>query len=280
MINIVKVASLNDPQLNPYARLTDHALRVGVEQGMGLFIAETHYVIEAALRLGFEPCSLLVTERRLASLKYLLQQLPSGTPVFVISEDESEKLAGYRITRGVLAAMKRPSARTVAELAQSCRRLVILEDLVDASNVGAALRSASALGADGMILSPHCADPLCRRAVRTSMGTALSLPWAVATEEEWPELALETLHKTGFELLALALTKDAQPLRSFDQAGERRRALLFGTEGTGLSAQTLAICDKAVVIPMANGADSLNVAASAALACWHLFGPVPSRETS
>ena len=182
-----------------------------------------------------------------------------------------ERLCGYRVTRGFLCAMRRPRPLSVEAALEGARRVVVLEDLVDVTNVGALFRSAAALGADAAILSPRCADPYVRRAVRVSMGCVLKLPWARAEEGEWPRRTLTDLRDRGFSCLALALEPGAAPLDDESLLASDRRALLFGSEGFGLSREALDACDRSVIIPMARGVDSLNVAASSAVAFWQLF---------
>ena len=180
-------------------------------------------------------------------------------------------LTGFRLTRGLLCAMSRPAPRPVEEVVRGARHVAVLEDLVDVTNVGAIFRNAAALGADAVVLSPRCADPLSRRAVRVSMGCVLKLPWARAEEGQWPDGTLSLLRELGFSCLALALRPDAVPLDEAPRLCGERRALVFGSEGPGLRRATLDACEHSVVIPMARGVDSLNVAASSAVAFWQLF---------
>lgn len=268
----VRLDDLSDPRLDAYARLTEHQLRSRVEEERAMLVAETRLVVEAALDAGVEPLSFLVDERHLGALGDLLDRAGDDVPAFVLPHEQMERLTGYRVTRGLLCAMRRPRARSVDEVVEGARHVAVVEDLVDVTNVGALFRSAAALGADAVLLSPRCADPYVRRAVRTSMGTVFSIPWARADEGDWPEVTLGGLRERGFSVLALALEPDAVPLDdpSLSAVGERR-ALLFGSEGYGLSRATLDACDRSVVIPMSHGVDSLNVAASSAVAFWQLF---------
>lgn len=269
----VRLETLDDPRLDAYARLTEHQLRSRVEESRSMLVAETRLVVEAALDAGVEPLSFLVDEWHLESCADLLSRAGDDVPAFVLAHEQMERLTGYRVTRGLLCAMRRPAERTVGEVTSSARRVAVLEDLVDVTNVGALFRSAAALGADAVVLSPRCADPYVRRAVRVSMGTVFRVPWARATPGEWPEATLDGLRGRGFSVLALALEPDALPLDdpALEGLAGERRALVFGTEGYGLTRRALAACDRSVVIPMANGVDSLNVAASSAVAFWQLF---------
>lgn len=270
MAHTVRLETLDDPRLDAFARLTDHQLRAGVEAGRGLLVAESPLVVEVALEEGVEPVSFLVDERHLSTCSALLERA-GDVPAFVLPGEQMERLCGYRVTRGFLCAMRRPRPLSVEAALEGARRVVVLEDLVDVTNVGALFRSAAALGADAAILSPRCADPYVRRAVRVSMGCVFKLPWARADEASWPDATLEGLRGQGFSVLALALEKGAAPLDDPALLASERRALLFGSEGYGLSRQALSACDRSVIIPMAHGVDSLNVAASSAVAFWQLF---------
>lgn len=269
----VRLEDLSDPRLDAYARLTEHQLRSRVEQERAMLVAETRLVVEAALDAGVEPLSFLVDERHLDSLADLLDRAGDDVPAFVLPHDQMERLTGYRVTRGLLCAMRRPRERAVGEVLDGARNVAVIEDLVDVTNVGALFRSAAALGADAVLLSPRCADPYVRRAVRTSMGTVFSVPWARARRDDWPEATVGALRDRGFSVLALALEPGAVPLDDpvLDEAHGGRRALLFGCEGYGLSRRALDASDRCVIIPMSHDVDSLNVAASSAVAFWQLF---------
>ena len=271
MAAIVHLGSLDDPRLDVFARLTDHQLRARVEAERGVLVAETRLVVEVALDSGVRPLSFLVDERHVDALSGLLARAGDEVPAFVLPHDQMERLTGYRVTRGLLCAMARPAARGVSEVVAGARRVALVEDLVDVTNVGALFRSAAALGADAAVLSPRCADPYVRRAVRTSMGTVFTVPWARAAEGDWPSATLARLRDEGFALYAMALEPGAVPLDDSSLLGAEKRALLFGSEGYGLSREALLGCDRTVIIPMAHGVDSLNVAASSAVAFWQLF---------
>lgn len=266
----IRINDSSDKRLDAYVRLTDHQLRSRLEPERGILIAESHLVIEVALDSGVQPLSFLVDEAHLASLEGLAARAGADVPVYVLPDEQMKQLCGYPVTRGVLCAMRRPAPRPVEELVVEARHLVVLEDLVDVSNVGAVFRSAAALGADGVLLSPRCADAYSRRAVRVSMGTVFQVPWARIEADAWPEKTVEVLRERGFSCLAMALVDGARPLDDPSLAADRT-AVFFGSEGYGLSRRTLRAVDNPVVIPMKNGVDSLNVAASSAVAFWELF---------
>jgi len=261
------ITDADDPRLADYARLTDMALRTSMESAQGLFIGEGTKVISRAVSAGYRVRSLLVAESRLGDLAALPV---AGAPVYVVPDQVAERLTGYRVHRGALAALHRKPLPEAAALAAVARRVIVLEDLVDHANVGAIFRCAAALGVDAVILSPRCADPLYRRSVKVSMGAVFAVPYARMTG--WYD-GLATLRAAGFLLLALTPDPDAMPIGEA-VAGERV-ALLLGTEGDGLSSRWLHEADQAVRIPMhpgalAAGVDSLNVVAAAAIAC-HLL---------
>ena len=271
MARLVRVSDISDDRLDVFARLTDHQLRSDLESERGLLIAESRTVVEVALDCGVEPHSLLVDERDLEASAPVLARVGDDVEAYVLPHDQVAKLTGFRLARGLLCAMRRPAARSVEDVVAGARRVAVLEDLVDVANVGALFRNAAALGADAVLLSPRCADPLTRRAIRVSMGCVFKLPWARAEAGEWPAGTLSSLREQGFSCLALALEPGASPLDDPALLAGERRALLFGNEGFGLSRPALDACDRSVVIPMARGVDSLNVAASSAVAFWQLF---------
>src|SRR5213080_3509338 len=264
------ITDVEDPRLADYARLTDMELRTSLESVQGLFIAEGTKVISRAVAAGYPVRSVLLAERRLGDLPALLPVLAAtGAPVYVVPDETAERLTGYRVHRGALASLHRKPLPETAALAAAARRVIVLEDLVDHANVGAIFRCAAALGVDAVFLSPRCADPLYRRAVKVSMGAVFAIPYARMTGW-WDGLA--GLRAAGFRLLAL--TPDpAAP----------RIALLLGTEGDGLSSRWLHEADQGVRIPMHPGAlaawvDSLNVVAAAAIACHVLVGVDQARS--
>jgi len=253
-----------DARLEPYQGLTDVALRRRVEGKQGLYIAEGAKVIARALAAGHRPLSVLVSPRWLDSVAPLVSP---DVPVLVAPEDVLEDTAGYHVHRGALAAMHRPTLPDLAHLIRDARRVVVLEGIVDHTNVGAIFRSAAGLGADAVVVSPTCADPLYRRSVKVSMGTVFQVPWTRA--DAWPG-ALTQLREAGFVVAALALTPDAVSLEDFAAAGHDRVAILMGAEGDGLTHAARTAADAVVTIPMAGGVDSLNVAAASAVAMWAL----------
>jgi len=262
---ICEVSDPADARLADYVDLTDTALRRRLEPACGLFIAEGDKVIRRAVRAGYPIRSLLLSRRWLPQLLDLLDGW-SG-PVFVAEEDVLEALTGFSVHRGALASMERLPLPTPAQLLASARRIVLLEGLVDPTNVGLVTRSAAAFGMDGMLLDSRCADPLFRRAVKTSMGTVFSLPYTRFSA--WPE-GIDEVRSAGFTVLALTPAAGSIALDELPPDGLDRCALLLGTEGAGLSRGALAAADLAVRIPMAQGIDSLNIAAAAAVAMWEL----------
>jgi tRNA G18 (ribose-2'-O)-methylase SpoU len=237
-----------------------------MEPAGGLYIAESTKVIARALAAGHRPRSVLIQEQWRADVEPLLEAWPD-VPVYIGDAAVLEQLTGYNLHRGALAAMHRPPLAPVADLIADARRIVILEDIVDHTNVGAIFRSVAGLGADAVLITPRCADPLYRRSVRVSMGTVLQVPWTRLPE--WSEAA-PILHEAGFHLAALALAENAVSLETFAQDAPDRVALVLGAEGDGLSTQALAAADTVVTIPMLHGVDSLNVASASAVALYAL----------
>ena len=265
-MRIIEVADAEDPRLADYRDLTDVALRRVLEPDGGLYIAESAKVIGRALGAGHRPRSVLVQEKWLPDVAELLEA-DTETAVYVVTPEVAESLTGYAVHRGALAAMHRPVLASVEDVVADARTVVVLEDIVDHTNVGAAFRSAAALGADAVLISPRCADPLYRRSVRVSMGTVFQVPWTRVPE--WGK-ARAILTGAGFHLAALALADDAVSLDDFAAGRPERVALLLGAEGDGLSRRALQAADTIVTIPMAGGVDSLNVAAASAVALWAL----------
>ncbi|GIG28820.1 TrmH family RNA methyltransferase [Cellulomonas marina] len=274
----------DDARLADYVALTDVALRRRFEPERGLYIAESSTVLGRALRAGHRPRSVLLAPRWVPDLQALLAELPDepagrdGAPVPVYVADEAllEAITGFHVHRGALAAMHRPALAPVADVlagargGAGARRVAVLEDLVDHTNVGAAFRSAAALGVDAVLVTPRCADPLYRRSVRVSMGTVFQVPWTRI--DPWPE-GLDVLRALGFVTASLALAEHATTLDELVAAPPDRLALVLGAEGDGLGAATVAGSDLVVRIPMAGGVDSLNVAAAAAVAFWAVRVP-------
>ena len=280
---IDNVETLDDPRLDAFARLTEAQLRSKLEPEKALFIAESGKVIERALAAGMEPLSLLMEAKWLPAMQPLIDEISArwgdGVPVFVAPHDELTKLTGFELTRGALGAFRRPQLPSVADIVRGARRITVLEDITNHTNVGAIFRSAAALGIDAVLVTPACYDPLYRRAVRVSMGTVFQVPWTRIGEEAgagatgtggWAPDGVPLLHELGFKTAAFALTDDSVPLDDPALNAEERLALVFGTEGDGLAHDTIARCDYTVRIPMACGVDSLNVAAASAVAFWQL----------
>ena len=269
---IIEIDSLDDPRLTDYIALTDVALRRRTEPERGLYIAESQTVLERALRAGHEPRSVLVAPRWLPQVEAILGDRigADGVPVFVGEEPVLEQLTGFHLHRGALAAMQRPVLPDASALLAQARRVVVLDGLVDHTNVGAAFRSVAGIGADAVLVTKACADPLYRRSVRVSMGTVLQVPW---TRIESLEAAKPVFRDAGFEVVALALRDDAVDLDDYAREAPERVALVFGSEGPGLAPRALAAADRVVRIPMHHGVDSLNVAASAAGAMWAIRRP-------
>ena len=272
MPNIIEIADFPAPALDVYARLTQAQLRSKQAPAQGLFIAEGVTVIGHALDAGCEPVSLLMERKHIAGKAVALIARCGGVPVYTADDALLERLTGYQLTRGVLCALRRPAPRAVEDVCAGARRVAVLEDIVDPTNVGAIIRSAAALGVDAALLTPGCCDPLSRRAVRVSMGTVFQLPWARLGEKQadWPARGLARLKDMGFKTAAMALDETALPVDHPRLAAEQRLAILLGTEGDGLAPATVAACDYTVMIPMAHGVDSLNVAAASAVAFWQL----------
>lgn len=263
MPEVIRIDDAADPRLNDYRDLTDVALRRVLEPEGGLYVAESAKVIARAVAAGHRPRSVLVQEKWLADV----ERLAGEAPVYVVTDAVAERLTGYAVHRGALAAMHRPALPSVADVVAGARLVLVLEDIVDHTNVGAAFRAAAGLGAGAVLVTPRCADPLYRRSVRVSMGTVFQVPWTRLPE--WPA-ASGSLHEAGLHIAALALADGAVPLDVFAAARPERVALLFGAEGDGLSRRALQEADTIVTIPMVGGVDSLNVASAAAVALWAL----------
>ncbi len=260
----IELFSADCPEAAPYFRLTEAQLRNRLEPEKGIFIAETPKVINTALDAGLEPVSFLCTKNKADSAaRQVIGRCP-GVPVYTAEADILESIAGFRLTRGVLCAMKRPHPKSLAEVCGSSL-VAVLENITDSVNVGAIFRSAAALGVGGVVLFPSCSDPLNRRTVRVSMGTVFQVPWAYL-----PENDISPLKAAGFTLMAMALCDDSLSLRESSLLSYPKKAVVFGTEGDGLTHDTIKGCDLRVRIPMKNGVDSLNVAAAAAVTFYAL----------
>ena len=264
MAHLVAISDLADPRLADYAHLTDVALKKsGGEHG--LYLAESLLVLQRALRAGHVPRSILALG---TSVEEALSAVADfDVPVFAGPPELLEQLTGYLLHRGLIASMHRPALPSVSGLLATSRRVVILENVVDPTNVGAIFRSVAAIGADAVLVTPRCSDPFYRRAIRVSLGTVLQVPWT--RTDNWPTLRAE-LVEANFHVAALALTEDAVDLRSFAATAPERVALVLGTEGEGLTSEAIAAADTVVQVPMRHGIDSLNVAAAAAVAMYAL----------
>lgn len=300
---IIQIESLIDRRLDAYVRLTEVQLRNRLEPEKGIFIAESEKVIVRALNAGYQPLSLLIPEHRLQRSAALIERIEAdfcseGTsagsaqlmdegsrsegnagvleqgdiPIFVAPSEEIEKLTGFELTRGVLCAMKRKPLPSLDELLRDARRVAVLEDITNHTNVGAAFRNAAALGFDAVVITPGCCDPLYRRAIRVSMGTVFQIPWTrfEGSVNDWHNSGVEQLKRLGFMTVALALHDESVELDDACLQEPKKLAVLLGTEGDGLSQKTIEASDFVAKIPMRDGVDSLNVAAASAVAFWEL----------
>lgn len=272
MPNIIEIMDFHAPELDPYARLTQNQLRNRLEPEKGIFIAESPKVIDRALDAGYKPVSLLMERKQITGPAAGILSRCGDAPVYTADREMLAELTGFELTRGVLCAFRRPAPRPVEELCKNARRVAVLEGIVDSTNVGAIFRSAAALNMDAVLINPSCCDPLCRRAVRVSMGTVFQVPWGQLgeTPADWPEKGMDLLHSLGFKTAAMALSDRSVSIDDEQLAKEPKLAIVLGTEGDGLAAGTIASCDYTVKIPMSHGVDSLNVAAASAVAFWQL----------
>jgi tRNA G18 (ribose-2'-O)-methylase SpoU len=267
-VTVHRIDDPDDPRVHEYLHLTDMALRTRTEPASGIYLAESAKVIRRALAAGHQPISYLMGERWLDDLADVVEDADRlGVPVYIGDKRVLQEITGFHLHRGAIAAMHRPAALDPFELVRSARRVVVLEDIVDHTNVGACFRSAAGLGVDVVLVTPRCADPLYRRSVRVSMGTVFQVPWARI--DPWPA-SVTALQAAGFTVAALALSEDAVSLDELAAAPPERLALVLGTEGDGLRSATVSSADLVVRIPMSAGVDSLNVAAASAVAFWAL----------
>lgn len=269
---ITEITDLSAPELDLFLRLTEAQLRNRLEPEKGIFIAESPKVIGTALDCGCEPVAILAERKHLPTQVAAVLARCGDLPVYTGDEALLKSLTGYSLSRGLICAMRRPAPQAPETVCRGAARIAVLEGIVDSTNVGAIFRSAAALNMDGILLSPTCCDPLCRRAVRVSMGTVFQIPWARIAEDPsgWPHPGLERLKEWGFKTAAMALSKDAVSVDDPRLMAESRLAILMGTEGDGLSRATISGCDYTVCIPMSHQVDSLNVAAASAVAFWQL----------
>lgn len=272
MPNIIEITDFTAPELDVYARLTEAQLLNREEPAKGMFIAESPKVIERALDAGCQPVSLLMERKHIDGQAKEVIERCGDIPVYTSDLDILTKLTGFQLTRGVLCAMRRPQLPTVEETLKDARRIVILENVMNPTNVGAIFRSAAALGMDAVLLTPGCSNPLYRRAARVSMGTVFQIPWTFIGSEmaDWPGPGMEKLRQLGFKTAAMALRSDSISIDDPALLAEEKLAIVLGSEGDGLTNDTIADCDYTVLIPMYHGVDSLNVAAASAVAFWQL----------
>lgn len=271
MPNKVEITEFEAPELDVYARLSEVQLLNRANPEEGMFIAESPKVIERALDAGCEPVSFLTEPRHVTGEGRELMARCNEVPVYTAEARVLSQLTGFPMTRGMLCAMRRPQLPRVEDICVGARRIAVLEHIVNPTNVGAIFRSAAALGMDAVLLTADCSDPLYRRAIRVSMGTVFQIPWTYFDERTtWPEQGLELLHSLGFRMAAMALKEDSVSLEEPQLREEKKLAVVLGTEGDGLAADTIADCDYTVRIPMSHKVDSLNVAAASAVAFWQL----------
>ena len=271
MANVIEITDFTAPELDVYARLSEGQLLNRAEPEKGMFIAESPRVIERALDAGCVPVSFLSEDRHIEKEAKEILKRCGEIPAYVASFDVLTQLTGYKLTRGMLCAMYRPRLRTPEEVCQGARRIAVLESVVNPTNVGAIFRSAAALNMDGILLTSDCSDPLYRRSLRVSMGTAFQIPWTYFDKKtKWPVQGMESLSEMGYKTVAMALRNDSVEIRDPKLKAEEKLAIILGTEGEGLDAETMELCDYTVKIPMSHGVDSLNVAAASAVAFWEL----------
>ena len=270
-MQIIEVTNLNHPELTIYTEHSEKQLATIYEPKEGLFIAESPKVIERALDAGYEPVSFLAEKGQLKEAENIFDRI-EDIPVYIASDEQLAELTGYHLTRGLWCAMRRKTLPILEEVCRDARRIVILEEVVNPTNVGALFRCAAALGMDAVILTGGCSDPLYRRASRVSMGTVFQIPWTMLSKKEgvWPTQTVSTLRELGFKTAAMALKEDSVGIDDQQLNAEDKLAIILGTEGDGLARDTIADCDYTVMIPMAHGVDSLNVAAAGAVAFWQL----------
>ena len=278
MVQIIQIDRLEGPDLEIFSKLSEPELYHYREPDKGLFIAESPNVIDRALDAGYQPVSMLIDTKEITkNAAHILERIgnhPDETiPVYTASEDVLRKLTGFPLTRGCLCAMERRELPSIQETIKDASRIAILEEVVNPTNVGAIFRSAAALGMDAVLLTHGCSDPLYRRAIRVSMGTVFQIPWTFLGNRRdpgWPQPGRDLLRRSGFKTAAMALKKESVSISDPSLMKEPKLAVVLGTEGEGLAAETIADCEYTVMIPMYHGVDSLNVAAASAVAFWQL----------
>lgn len=273
MPNIIEITDFAAPELDVYARLREVQLLNRQDPEQGIFIAESPRVIERALDAGCVPLSFLVEKKHMEQEARTLMERCPESPFYTAEFDVLTQITGYKLTRGMLCAMRRPKPLSVEEVCAGTHRIAILENVVNPTNVGAIFRSAAALNMDAVLLTPDCSDPLYRRSIRVSMGTVFQIPWTYFPEDaSWPEEGMKLLKESGFKTVSMALRNDSVEINDPVLHAEERLAVILGTEGEGLASTTIADSDYTVKIPMSHGVDSLNVAAASAVAFWELGG--------
>ena len=279
-MNFIEITDINAPELDVFSRITEPQLRTYFEPEIGIFLAETANVIMRAIEAGYEPLSMLVEKERLEAEagpvfecieKYCGKEKLISMPVYIAGRDIVTRLTGYTLVRGLWMTLRRRPEMSVEEFCRDKKRITVLMDVVNPTNVGAIIRSAAALGMDGVLLTHASVDPLTRRSARVSMGTCFQIPWTKATLEQSEGLnLLDILHSYGFKTVAMALTEDSTSIDNDEIRANEKLAVLMGSEGPGLPKEVIAASDYRVMIPMYHGVDSLNVAAASAVAFWEL----------
>lgn len=269
-VSIMEIRDLEIPELEVYIDKKEVQLLHYYEPESGIFIAESPNVILRALEAGYEPLSLLMEKKPPGEKERAILDRCGEIPVYTASLEVLTRITGYQLARGMLCAMRRKALPSLKEICEEKRRIAILEDVVNPTNVGAIFRSAAALSMDAVLLTKGSSDPLYRRAVRVSMGTVFQIPWTIMDAGDWPERAMQELRSMGYRTAAMALKEDSVSLKDERLKKEERLAIVLGTEGDGLAGRTIADCDYTVMIPMTHGVDSLNVAAASAVAFWEL----------
>ncbi|MBQ3090119.1 MAG: RNA methyltransferase [Oscillospiraceae bacterium] len=272
MANLIEITDFLAPELDIYARLTEVQLLNRFQPEKGLFIAESPKVIERALDAGCQPVSMLVERAHLETQAAQLIRRCGDVPVYTADFDVLTQLTGFKLTRGMLCAMRRAPLPSLETVCAGARRVAVLENVMNPTNIGAIFRSAAALNMDAILLTPGCSDPLYRRAIRVSMGTVFQIPWTYLAREEDDsvQFGVDHLKALGFKTAAMALTEQSLPIDHPELTKAEKLAIVLGTEGDGLADGTIAQCDYTVRIPMSHGVDSLNVAAASAVAFWQL----------
>ncbi|MCM1578848.1 MAG: RNA methyltransferase [Ruminococcus sp.] len=271
---IIEITDLNAEGTEVFGKLTESQLRNRLEPQKGIFIAESEKVITLALNAGYEPLSLLMERKHIEGNAREIIARCGDIPLYTASREVLSGLTGFELTRGIMCAMRRPPPKTAEEVCKNAKRIAVLENITDSTNIGAIFRSAAALGIEGILLTPSCCDPLYRRSVRVSMGTVLLMPYAIICKSpgEWLDSGVKRISEMGFVTAAMALREDSVSISHPMLKNADRLALIFGTEGDGLAEETIANADYCVKIPMSMGVDSLNVAAASAVAFWATSG--------